>query len=457
MLALPALPADLAALAHDLMAANDVPGMAVGLLHDGRFDGWGFGIASLETRTPVTAGTLFQWGSISKVFTATLILQLVDRGRLELDTPIVSYLPELQLAEQAATRSVTLRHLLTHTSGIYGDRFEDYGHGDDALARAIAEFHTLPQWTVPGTTWAYCNTGFQLAGRVAEAVLGVPFETAMYERVLNPLRMDRTFYFAHEAITYPVAVGHNRLPGQAAEVAHSWGRSRARAPQGGLTGTVSDLLRFAAMHLADGVMPDGTPVLSATSARLMRVPQVATSSPADAYGLAWQLRRSRDGWIVGHGGSTNGFRAALAMAPEQRAAVAVLTNGSDGFHVTRAVEDWALARFGGGGPVLPPVAVVAPATLLPCAGRYTRPDNDIDVTVTDGGLSIHLVKTDPFTRVQTDWPPMRALPLGDARFLGQDGLIAGEALDFLGGSATGFTYLRLDGRLHRRIGAVPPA
>src|SRR5579883_1440303 len=230
-----------------------VPGIALGLRHGGETHTLALGIASLETGFPVLPQTLFQIGSISKLVTTTLVMQLVDEGRLALDAPVITVLPGFRLADAAATRALTLRHLLTHTGGFFGDRFDDHGPDAGALARAVAAFATLRQYAPPGAVWAYCNLGFQLAGRMAEVVLGQPFEAAVRERVLEPLGMARSFYFAEEAITYPVATGHNLQPDGTNQPAHVWARARCRAPQGGLTSCVGDLLRFAAMHLRGGV------------------------------------------------------------------------------------------------------------------------------------------------------------------------------------------------------------
>jgi CubicO group peptidase (beta-lactamase class C family) len=131
-----------------------VPGMAIGVLRGGDVETYGFGVASLETEFPVRADTLFQIGSISKVFVATLVMQLVEQNKVDLDAPVATYLPELRLADEQAQQTITLRHTLTHTSGIYGDCFDDFGWGDDALTTFVASFHTLPQVTAPGELWA---------------------------------------------------------------------------------------------------------------------------------------------------------------------------------------------------------------------------------------------------------------------------------------------------------------
>jgi CubicO group peptidase (beta-lactamase class C family) len=115
----------------------------------------GYGTTSVEHPLPVEADTLFQIGSISKTFTATAIQRLVHQGRLDLNVPIRSYLPNLSLADETATERVNLGHLLTHTAGFQGDHFPDTGDGDDALARYVAGMVDLSQLTLPGTTFAF--------------------------------------------------------------------------------------------------------------------------------------------------------------------------------------------------------------------------------------------------------------------------------------------------------------
>src|SRR5579884_3535189 len=166
---------------RERMARWHVPGVAIGILSNGETATRGYGVASLETEFPVRPDTLFQIGSVSKVFTATLVMRLVEAGQLDLDAPIVTYLPDLKLADQAACGTITLRQLLSHTAGIWGDYFEDFGNGDDALEKAVATYSTLRQMTPPGATWSYCNAGFSLAGRVIERVTGQPFEQVMRE------------------------------------------------------------------------------------------------------------------------------------------------------------------------------------------------------------------------------------------------------------------------------------
>jgi CubicO group peptidase (beta-lactamase class C family) len=166
---------------------SDTPGVAVGLLHEGEENRAAYGATSLENPLDVTPDTMFQIGSITKTFTGTIAMALVERGELELDAPVRRYLPKLALADPSVAAAVTMRHLLTHTAGWVGDYFADHGAGDDALARMVGDLPRLPQLTPLGTVWSYNNAGFYLAGRVIEVVTGEP-----YERVVQSVLLERS-------------------------------------------------------------------------------------------------------------------------------------------------------------------------------------------------------------------------------------------------------------------------
>src|SRR3954471_21905514 len=128
------------------------------------------GVLSRRTHQPATPDSVFQIGSITKVWTATLVMQLVDEGLIDLDKPVVTYLPEFTVADAALTEGVTTRHLLTHTSGIAGDFFPETGRGDDCLEKFVALMADLPGSHPLGATMSYCNAGFVLLGRLVEVL-----------------------------------------------------------------------------------------------------------------------------------------------------------------------------------------------------------------------------------------------------------------------------------------------
>jgi CubicO group peptidase (beta-lactamase class C family) len=202
---------DFALLSKQVQAAMQrygVPGVAVGVLAQGREHLAGFGVTNVESPRPVDIDTLFQVGSLAKLATSTAIMRLVEQGCLSLDAPVRDYLPDLTLADAAVADRVTLAHLLTHTSGWTGDFFPDTGRGNDALARYVAAMAKLPQVSAPGRYLSYDNAGYALAGRVLEYLAGKPYETTVKELLFTPLAMPRSTFFAEEAITQTVAAGH---------------------------------------------------------------------------------------------------------------------------------------------------------------------------------------------------------------------------------------------------------
>ncbi len=445
---------ELAAVVETELRRWSVPGMALGLLQDGKVELLAVGVASLETGFPVLADTAFQAGSISKIFTTTLVMQLVDEGLVSLDAPVVTYLPDLRLGDPATTAALTMRHLLTHTSGFFGDRFDDHGGGDDALARAVAEFGSLRQYTPPGAYWAYNNLGFQLAGRIAEHLLQTPFETLVRQRILTPLGMERSSYFAHEAITYPVAVGHNRLAGGENQVAHTWARARCRNPQGGLVTTAGDLLRFAAAHIG-GVSRGVNRILSTAAIGAMQTPQVEAIQ-APHWGLGWWVDAVGEEQIVGHGGVTNGFQAQLTLVPARGVAFAFLSNGNQGGAAIRAIETWLFERCLGLQRTEPTLVTLPEAMLSRCCGRYEGALARVEVAPDGGGLRLSIEAINPFTRTSASPIETHGMPIGGLRFRLIDGVDAGSLFDFVyeAGAATTDVprYLRLNNRLLDRLG-----
>src|SRR5262249_30889547 len=139
-----------------------------------------------------TTDSLFQIGSITKIFTTTLVMQLVDAKLVDLDAPVQRYVPDFELAEAGAAARITVRHLLTHTSGIEGDYFEDFGRGDDSIERYVASLENIGLIHPTGAMWSYCNTGFVIAGRLVECATGLPFHEALQSRILDAVGLNHT-------------------------------------------------------------------------------------------------------------------------------------------------------------------------------------------------------------------------------------------------------------------------
>lgn len=380
-----------------LAARHRVPGAQLGILRladDGADElvvaTWG--VLSLRTGAPVTRDALFQIGSITKVWTATLVMQLVDEGRLDLDTPVAQVLPELRLSDAEVARTVTVRHLLTHTSGIDGDVFTDTGRGDDCLERYVAQLADVAQNHPLGATWSYCNSGYSLLGRVIEKLTGGTWDRALRERLFAPLGLTHTVTLPEEALLFATAVGHVDGEGDQEgqqHVAPVWSLPRSVGPAGLITSTAADVLAFARMHLLRGLAADGTRVLSEASVAAMAAREADLPDPyilGDSWGLGW----IRFGWddhrLIGHDGNTIGQAAFLRLLPEQGLAVVLLTNGGSTRDLyedlCREVFD-AVAGVHMPHPLTPPAETVE-VDASPFVGTYERASVRLEVLAAEG-------------------------------------------------------------------------
>jgi CubicO group peptidase (beta-lactamase class C family) len=443
---------ELSDLVQAKMGELAVPGVAIGVLTGDETRTAGFGVTSVDHPLEVTAQTLFQIGSITKTFTGTVAMRLVEDGTLELDVPIRSYLPELRLADESAAAGVTMRHLLTHTGGWAGDYFDDPGSGDDALQKMVERLDRLEQLTPVGTVWAYNNAGFYLAGRVIELLAGKPFETVVAELLLEPLQMSSSFFVPADVMTHRFAVGHTVREGSAS-VARPWALARAAAAAGGLAATVEDVLRYARFHLGDGTAPDGSRILARELLEEMRAQQVEIGGLRDdAIGITWMLRERAGKLVAGHGGGTMGQISLLTIVPEERFAVVVLTNADEGGEITLEASTHALQAYCGIEDPEPDAVTRAADELEEYAGRYSAQLNDVELEPEDGGLRGTMFLKGGFPTPETPppppYPPGR-LVFHDGDRVSGEGELHGARGEFLRDESGKIVWFRFGGRLYR--------
>ncbi|WP_152362510.1 serine hydrolase domain-containing protein [Microlunatus speluncae] len=319
-----------------MVAAADIPGAAVAVLAGDEALERAAGVLNLRTGVAATTDSVFQIGSITKVWTATLVMQLVDDGLLDLDAPVRTYLPNFRAASDEASAVITPRHLLTHTSGLEGDFFVEVGRGDDVIQRYCDEIlPDVPQLFPPGTLFSYCNTGFIMLGRIVEVLRKQHYNDVLLERLAEPLGLRAVSPRADDAILHRAAVGHLRSDGKWLP-ARAWAAGYAGMPAGSMLAmTAADLLRFAQSHV-DG----STTTLSGAASRAMRTAQVEVPSPDGLearWGLGWAVEHWPGGLVIGHDGGTIGQSAYLRLAPEHGVAVALLTNGGRPDRLFRAL------------------------------------------------------------------------------------------------------------------------
>lgn len=431
----------------------NVPGISAGVFHNGETDIQVTGTTSIETGFPVTPDTLFQIGSISKIFTATLSMRLVEQGVLDLDTPVITWVPDLPLADETARNTVTMRHLLSHTSGFEGDRFLDYGRGDDSLTRAIASFDTLAQWYEPGTLWAYNNAGFYLAGRVIECATGKVFEDVLIEELFTPLGLKHTEILPEYAMTRPHSVGHSVDHEEGLSVYRPFGFSRYVNAAGGIISSASDMLRFARMHLNDGEI-DGEQIVSRESAREMREAIIPADSPFRSYGIGWAVWDYPDLKIVDHGGAIAGFKAHMTLVPERDFSIVVLTNSDPGIRAYQEITEWALRHYLDIDLPKPEKQQLSEDELDAFTGTYSRHDGRHEVS--RHGDELRLVTTTLNEKTGEEEETKRAFdlePIGDDRFRVTSTAGHGGIYDFMthpGPDGKDQNLIRVGGRLARR-------
>ncbi|MCB9158885.1 MAG: beta-lactamase family protein [Caldilineaceae bacterium] len=434
------------------MAEHDVPGAAVGVYVDGLTFTAGLGVTNVDHPLLVTPQTFFQIGSITKTFMGTLTMQLVEQGKLDLDAPVRTYLPDFAVADEAAAAGATVRTLLTHNAGWVGDFFIDTGDGADACTRYVARMADLAQLAPQGAHYSYNNASFGVLGAIIETVTEEPFEDVLQRLLIEPLGLQEWVIHPTDVMTKRFAVGH-RAGDDGIAVATPWPLPRCTRPAGGIITTVGDLLTYARFHLREGVTDDGTRLLTPASIAAMRTPQTRVWGDDEAIGLTWFIDR-RDGVTVySHGGGTVGQISLLATIPERNFALAVVTNGQSGGHVTRAAFRWALRHMLDVTPFVPRPIPVDAATLDAFAGDYTRPFQDLALVRTDDGLQLQLtpklsfpVEDGPLSPAP---PAMNCTLCAPDRLLVLDGGLKDSVIDMIRDEDGTVRYARL-GRLHAR-------
>lgn len=332
--------------------AADGPGVAVAVVREGTvLHRAGYGLAELEWAASVAPDTVFGLGSLTKPFTASALLLLERDGALRLDDAITDHLPGYDMH----SARITLRHLLTHTSGIpnyvaQSGFWEQMATRDHTAAEVRARFEALPLSFAPGTRYRYNNSGYHLLGMVIEAVSGMSYETFLCERIFAPLGMGDTRLLAHAAIIPRRARGYQRDERGAYEHAPYFSWTLATA-NGGLAATLDDLIRW------DAGLRAGTPLDAAVLERMWTPLRLAGSSPQwghraedqrpktvgrravrpqwgtpppsrseEGYGLGWGLSTYRGRRVVHHAGGVPGYSAFFGRFVEEDVTIIVLAN-----------------------------------------------------------------------------------------------------------------------------------
>jgi CubicO group peptidase (beta-lactamase class C family) len=329
----------------ELVRRFRLPGLALGVVQRGEvIYARGFGEMSRGSGRPVTPHSVFHMASVSKVFTASAAMQLVEAGKLELDAPLTKYLPYFRLADEAST-TITVRQALTHTSGfpdVEDYQWEKPQHDAGAAERYVRSLASERMVFAPGQGSRYSNMAFDTLGDVIAKAAGMPFEDYVKSHILVPLGMAQSSFIHAETPTELRTQGHSTIYSQRVDQAPCpvYPYNRRHAPSSTLNSNVVDMCRFALANLARGEL-DGQRILAAKSYDLLW----SRDDDTPEIGLGWSLGSLVGRPTVSHSGADVGYNSYLLLLPSENLGVVVMIH-SDVSPVGDVARAAALAALG---------------------------------------------------------------------------------------------------------------
>ena len=327
----------------------NVPGVAIAVVRDSQVVlTKGYGWANVEEKQRVDAGTLFAIGSSSKAFTATGVMQLVDEGKVDLDEPVITYVPNLRLYNDELTNNLTVRDLLCHRSGLPRHDVAWYGSGS-TREELIAKMAYLEPNAQLRETWQYQNFMFMAAGYLIEQVTGQSWEAYTQKHLFDPLQMSNSNFSvidlqktANRAWPYQEEEGEVKVM--------EYRNIDAIGPAGSINSNATDMANWLILQLNEGRF-QGKQVISGTSLHETHKPQMVM--PGDmttdeifysSYGLGWMITSYRGHLRVEHGGNIDGFSASVCVMPRDGIGIVVLTN-MNGTALTGVIRNYIVDKM----------------------------------------------------------------------------------------------------------------
>jgi len=361
----------------------EVPGASIAIVLRGKLAfSAGVGVKRKDTTDPVTADSLFRCASLTKMLVAGAMMLQVEDGAIDLDRPLTDYVPYFKREPTFDPKTVLVKHLLMHTSGVP----DEYVFKCGIDSRKWTTMHANdPLWAPPGRLFNYSNAGYLLAGLVLDEVTGTPFTDLVRDRILVPAGMTTATFDINEAFAGDHTSGHHRDADGSIVIRDfiSYDCPTMRA-WGGMMASVNDYA-----HLAEKFLAFGGGVLKPTSVQAMEAIQTQTGwTPDMSYGYGLQSYPWRGVTIVGHDGYLDGWKTSWMLVPEKRFAAIVFFNGD-----ARSPEQFTLGTIDTFlGLTAPAADYRTPAsTWGKYVGKYVNPWTGLgDMTVTFDGSALHL-------------------------------------------------------------------
>jgi serine beta-lactamase-like protein LACTB len=379
-----------ALIAHEV-ADKRLPALSIALIDDQRVV-WarGFGFQDRDRKVPATAETVYRVGSVSKLFTDVAVMQLVEDGKLTLDTPLMKYVPDFKPGTKPEFKPVTLRMLMAHRSGLIreppvGNYFDP---SEPTLKKTVASLNGIELVYPPGERTKYSNGGIGLVGYALQKSQGEKFERYVKRRVLDPLGMTSSVFEPTPPVTKNLAdavmwtVHGREFPAPTFEL--------GEAPAGCMYSTVLDLAKFASCVFAGGKV-GGEQLLKPESLAEMLRPQFAKEGDKEGFGLGFHFSDLDGHKRIGHGGAIYGFATDLSLLPDRKLGVVVVCSRDVANTVMNRVSEFALramlaAKEGKPLPKPEMTSPLSPDEARALAGRYRSGDDWFDLVESFGKL-----------------------------------------------------------------------
>jgi CubicO group peptidase (beta-lactamase class C family) len=321
----------------DAVTAWKLPALSIAIVrNDSVIYAKGFGTLAVGNNQPVNEQTLFEIGSNTKAFTATLIAMLVSDGKMSFDGRVTEYLPDFRLADPVANAQVTVRDLLTHRTGLGRGELVWLGSGA-SRAELLHRIRFLEPQSPFRSRYSYQNVMFLAAGEAAGKASGSSWDEQIAQRIFTPLRMTSSVTSAKRVSTRNVALPHGVIR-DSAYAKPLWNADNI-GPAGSILSSAQDMAQWLRFQLGDGVY-EGKRLLKSEPFRETHTPQVLTGSGAGApgdrttlfstYALGWQVQDYRGQVMWTHTGGTDGMSSVVGLLPDQKFGVVILTNVSSG-------------------------------------------------------------------------------------------------------------------------------
>lgn len=308
-----------------LMQQSNMPGFAIAVVEDQKIVyAASFGVRNLASKQAVSTRSLFHMASITKPFVATSIMQLWEQGKIDLDAPLIKYLPYFRLADERY-KLITLRQMLSHISGFPDVRDYEWDkpqYDDGALERYVRTLGNQSLIAEPGAKFQYSNMAFEVLGDVIAKVSGMSFEDYVKRNILEPLGMKNSTLLVKQADPQLLSSPHVQGAAYDVEVSKVFPYNRMHSPSSTLYSNVLDMSRWAMANLNRGEL-DGKRILKSSTYDLMWKP---AGAQFPEIGISWFLRKHREYAIINHSGGDVGFVSNLVLIPEKKLAVVMMSN-----------------------------------------------------------------------------------------------------------------------------------